>query len=1156
MQPAKQCNSVRFGPFRLDLAAGELHRGDRKIRLQEQPLRVLKLLVERPGEVVTREELKKRLWPNDTIVEFDHSINSAMRRLRDALGDTAEKPKYVETVARRGYRLLVSVEWEDAALGAQPGSADLSLKSAAFAQGKDAELEINSALPSARSLTGKKVSHYRVLEILGGGGMGVVCKAEDIKLGRTVALKFLPEELANDRTALDRFEREARAASALNHPNICTIHEFGEHEGQPFIAMEFLEGQTLREVIARGPSPGPAGHPLPAGEGKPLKDSVSPLPAGEGVRVRGEPMDGRALRIDQLLDVAVQTANGLEAAHQKGITHRDIKPANIFITTREQVKILDFGLAKLSRGMGILPVKMEDPEDAHGQDARATAGETPALQDMPTASALDRHLSKTGVTVGTAGYMSPEQLRGEKVDARTDLFSFGLVLYEMATGQQAFKGETMAVVRDAILNLAPAPVRELNPEVPPKLEEIINKVIEKDRELRYQRAADIRADLKSLKGDTDSSRGRVGLPALDRPTALQPWLMLGAVVLVLAVGGGVTWLLARHRHVQSKLIERQITANSPEAYVTGAAISPDGKYVAYGDHSGLYLRSIDSGETRAVSLPAGFQSRIGTLEWFPDGGKLLAEVIGSEGIDLWVITTFGEAAPQLLFRRGGQPAISPDGRLIAFVSGEYQGELEKAGAVLVGGINGESPRQFVTGAPPERLSSPVWSPDGRWIAYARFSVVPAASYLPGARRLPQPVMWSGAVEVRPAGGGPAKTLVSPASLPPSSSPCNSWANPCLRWSPDWRLLFSVSQAAAASSAQAESSLWGLPVEQRTGEAAGRPEQLAQWGEIPEFSSGSAFGATSPTITADGKRLSFLKGYSWPDVYLGELTPDGTGMKPPRRFTLDKRGNWPSTWTRDSKAIIFVSRRSGKLEILRQGLDESIAEAVAQSPGKDCGTTFLTPNGSWMLYREWTPTPPGAPHSLSWLMRRPVAGGSPERVFEEPVDTMWDLGCPRQRDSFCIFSRHEGKDIVFYKLDPTRGIGDQLGKLEAPPRRLDNWDISPDGSRVALVGGADMYQGRVEVLSFPDRAWHEVPVEPGWGIFQSIAWTADGEGFYVTSVLPGSFGLLHISLTGKVSPLFRNSGLQWMWGPVPSPDGKYLAFQAQTVDRNVWMLENF
>jgi DNA-binding winged helix-turn-helix (wHTH) protein len=357
-------NRVRVGAFELDLKAGELRSEDRKVRLQEQPFQILLMLVERSGGLVTREEIQKKLWPNDTVVEFDHSIHTAIKKLRQAFGDSAEHPKYIETVARRGYRLMVLIERMDVS----PPSPPLDVAAPLVPE------------PSASSLTGAKVSHYRVLEVMGGGGMGIVYKAEDLKLGRRVALKFLPEELGNNAKVLERFEREARAASALDHPNICAIYEFGEHEGRPFIAMPLLEGQTLRDRIAARAAP---------------------------------------FTTDELLKLAIQIGDGLAAADEKGIIHRDIKPANIFITNRDEAKILDFGLAKLT----------------HAGDREGLPN-----HETQTAPVPDLSLSVTGVAMGTAPYMSPEQVRGEKLDARTDLFSLGLVIYEMATGKQAFRG--------------------------------------------------------------------------------------------------------------------------------------------------------------------------------------------------------------------------------------------------------------------------------------------------------------------------------------------------------------------------------------------------------------------------------------------------------------------------------------------------------------------------------------------------------------------------------------------------------------------------------------------------------------------------------------------------------------------------------------------
>ena len=305
-----------------------------------------------------------------------------------------------------------------------------------------------------------------------------------------------------------------------------------------------------------------------------------------------------------------------------------------------------------------------------------------------------------------------------------------------------------------------------------------------------------------------------------------------------------------------------------------------------------------------------------------------------------------------------------------------------------------------------------------------------------------------------------------------------------------------------------------------------------------------------------ERFSFLKSRLWQDVYLGELGPDCATMKPPRRFTLDNRGSYPNGWTRDSRAIIFSSNRSGKSEVFKQGLNDSVGEAVVQGP-EDSYNAGLSPDGSWMLYEQSPPTTHAAPSSPHRLVRRPIAGGSPEFVLEEPAGMSWDYGCPLKPGAACVLRQQEGKDFAFYSLDPVRGKGEPLGKIEASASGyFTGWSVSPDGSRLALVRSADKYKGRIEVLTFSDRAWHELAVEHEQGDLQSIAWAAGGNGFFVTSWSPDSFNLLQVTLAGKVKPLLRNGHRLWMWHPLPSPDGKYLAFQAQTSDSNVWLLEGF
>jgi len=629
---------ARFEGFVLDLRAGELCRaGERAVNLAEQPLRILAMLLERPRDLVSREEIRAALWPNGTVVEFEHSISAAINRLRQVLGDSAEDPRFIETLARRGYRWKAGVEWIDTPQAA-------ASESPARANG---------------NWIGKKVSHYRVLEILGGGGMGVVYKAEDLKLGRSVALKFLPEELAHDSAAMQRFEREARAASALNHPNICTIYEVEEHEGQPFIVMELLEGRTLREMI-------------PPEKDSPAKDLPIALPT--------------------LLDIALRIIAGLEAAHCKGIVHRDIKPANVFVTSSGHVKILDFGLAKLQTA----ETSEQEPQGAETSYPKKVW--SPYLT-----------LTRTGTPVGTAGYMSPEQIRGEKLDARTDLFNLGLVLYEMAAGRRAFAGETAPQLQEAILNATPAPVRQSHPQIPPKLEATIVKALEKNREARYQSAAEMRADLESIR-----LKGAPGIRA-------RKWAILAGGIttaLVLMAGIALRIWLPQYRGVRPDNVEFTRLTDSGRA--ENVAISPDGRYVVYSQHEsagvGLWVRPVATRNDMQILPPEvpGFEG----LSFSPDGDYVY--FVRPDNNDpgfkfLYVLPALGGTPRQLVTDIDSAVSFSPDGRRFVYTRGIPK---NTATEIRIADADGGNNHLLVTlsDTAPDYQPGATWSPDGATIA--------------------------------------------------------------------------------------------------------------------------------------------------------------------------------------------------------------------------------------------------------------------------------------------------------------------------------------------------------------------------------------------------------------------------------------------------------
>ncbi len=883
-------------------------------------------------------------------------------------------------------------------------------------------------------MIGRTISHYRVIEKLGGGGMGEVYRAEDLKLGRQVAVKFLPADLGRDQAALERFEREARLAASLNHPNICTIHEVEEADGQPFIVMELLEGRTLDQAIG--------GQPLP---------------------------------LDSLLDSAIQVADALDCAHQKGVVHRDIKPSNIFITMRGQPKVLDFGLAKAA---------------AEAQQAASDA----------TAAAL----TAPGAVAGTVAYMSPEQARGEPLDARTDLFSFGAVLYEMATGIQPFKGSTSAVIFTQILTAEPPSPAALNALVPLRLADVIGKALEKDRALRYQSAADMRADLQRIKRDI--SAGRPAPPAAPAPVpprsgAKRKWSVAAvAAAVVFAVIVTVVWR-ARSRRLAAprELKLTRLTANPQEVLVLTAALSPDGKYLFFSDSSGAYLQLVESGERHALPV----QGVVWNASWFPDSTRL---VVQNDSDSLLLASILGGTPREL--RKGSTPAVSPDGARIAFRSGESR-------ELWVIGAGGEDARRLRSVTAPDYLSRPVWAPDSSRIAF-------------GFYQRSRQDRLDVSIQSLEVATGTGAVLIGSAELTPEFSD--------LLWLPDGRIVVATPDA---DSNQQDWNLWEYGAGGGAERTAAASRKLTSW---------NGFFVADLSRTTDGRRLAFIKTRYQADVYVASAEAGGTKLSTPRRLTLDERNDRATCWTPDSRVIIFTSDRRGNLDIYKQDVEKNSAELLVATSTDDYGPR-LSPDGKWILYLNARRVA-AARSDPPAVMRVPVGGGAPELIFAARTPAA-NIRCSLPPGNLCVVLEREGERTTVTQFDAVQGRGRELFAVDF---RIAAVDVCPSGECL-LMRLPGQPQNRIGIFALDGGKQREFTA-PVAGQISSLDVSPDGRSVYIGSWTPDTGAVLyHADLQGRLRVLWQNKVSLNTYG-IPSPDGRRLALLGTTAERNVWLLEDF